>query len=319
MSRILKSFVNDFDIRKQAQELGIPVWQTPSFLFVLMGVIIIIVMTAIYFISSRYDSPEILVASEAGVVMVLFTIGNFIIRSVKQLAEVNKMKSEFVSIASHQLKTPLAEINWEIELLISKNQEGLNEKQKALLHDIAKSNAKMARLVNDLLDVARIEQGKLTLMREKADVFGLISKVVENNEILARANNAEIKVERPEKLPEILLDRRRISVVLDNLISNAIKYIKKKGLVEISVFQKDNNIIVSVKDNGIGIPQYQHENVFEKFFRSDNAARYQVAGTGLGLYISKNIVEQSGGNIWFKSELGSGSEFCFSLPVEINR
>lgn len=318
MRRILKNIIDDFNIRKQAQELGLPVWQTPSVLFVLMGIIIIIVMTAVYFISQKYNEPEILILSEAAVVVVLFTIGNFIIQSVEQMAKVNKMKSEFVSIASHQLKAPLAEVSWEIELLLSKNQEGLNERQRELINRISKSNDRMGKLVNDLLDVARIEQGKLALVREKFAISELIDRVVDNNRILAQAGNVQIKVSKSKGVSEVFADRRRIGVVLDNLISNAIKYTKNKGLVKVSVSRIGERVIICVKDNGIGIPKHQRENVFEKFFRSDNAARYQVAGTGLGLYIAKNIVEQSGGRIWFESEAGIGSTFCFSLPLNNN-
>jgi signal transduction histidine kinase len=315
MNKILKSIVDDFNIKKQADDLGIPVWQTPSVLFIMMGVVIIAIMTAVYFISQKYNSPEILVLSEVAVVTVLFTIGNFIIQSVEQMAKVNKMKSEFVSIASHQLKAPLAEINWEVELLLSRHQDGMNERQKELVGRISKSNERMGRLVNDLLDVARIEQGKLALNREKVDIISLVNRVVENNRILAQANNVQIKISKPKTLPEILVDRRRINVVLDNLISNAIKYITKKGLVKVAISRVGDRIIICVQDNGIGIPSKQREHVFEKFFRSDNVARYQVSGTGLGLYIAKNIIDQSGGKIWFESKEDIGSTFCFSLPV----
>ncbi len=318
MRKIFKNFVNDLDIRKQAEELGVPFWQAPSFLFILMGLIIIIVMTAVYFLSRAYDYPEILILSEAGIVAILFTIGNFIIQSVEQLAKINKMKSEFVSIASHQLKTPLAEISWEIELFLSKNLEGLNEKQRDLISRIEKSNIKMTRLVNDLLDATRIEQGKLLLVKEKVNVLKLVDQVVQNNKIIAQANNVQIKVKKPENLPEVLIDKRRVGVVLDNLISNAIKYIRKKGLVRISFNQIGKDIIFSVEDNGVGIPSEQQSNIFEKFFRGSNVTRYQISGTGLGLYIAKNIVEQSGGRIWFKSAPEAGSTFYFSLPLKNN-
>jgi signal transduction histidine kinase len=257
--------------------------------------------------------------SEVAVVTVLFTIGNFIIQSVEQAAKVNKMKSEFVSVASHQLKTPLAEISWEIELLLSKNQEGLNEKQKDLIMRVSKSNERMGRLVNDLLDVARIEQGRLALVKEKFNIVEIANKVIDNNKILAQANNVQLIINKNRDIPEIYGDRRRIGVVFENLISNAIKYIKSKGLVKITFNQVGDKIIACVKDNGIGIPSNEHNNVFEKFFRSDKVIRYQVAGTGLGLYIAKNIIDQSGGKIWFDSKEEEGSTFCFSLPIDFKK
>ena len=195
MNTVLKRIIDDANIKKQAEDLGLPVWRTPSVLFIFMGVVIIVAISAVYISSQKYADPEILIISEVIVTIFLFTIGNFIIQSVEQVAKMNKMKSEFVSIASHQLKAPLAEINWETELLMSRNSEGLNEKQKELIERIEKSNTRMARLVNDLLDVARIEQDKLLMNSENVDLGDIIEKVIENNSILARANNVEIKFE----------------------------------------------------------------------------------------------------------------------------
>ncbi len=296
-----------------------PVWQAPSFLFIVMGVVIVVIMSVVYLITQKYDAPEVLILSEIAIVTLLFTVGNFIIQSIEQMAKTNKMKSEFVSIASHQLKGPLAQINWEVELLLAKNREGLNEKQCAIIKRIADSNERMARLVNDLLDVARIDQGSLVLNQERFDLLQLVKKVVENNRFLAKANNVEIEIVCKENQKIVINgDRRRIGIVLDNLLSNAIKYINRKGLVKIKIVKKKHEVLVSVKDNGIGIPLWQQDNVFEKFFRSANASRYQITGTGLGLYISKNFVEKSGGKMWFKSEENKGSEFFFTLPLEDN-
>ena len=119
MGSLKQKIINEFNLKKQADDLGIKVWQTPSFLFIVMGVIIVAAMTGVYVISKHYDSIEVLVLSESIVVALLFTIGNFIIKSVEEVAKSNKMKSEFVSIASHQLKTPISEMKWEIELLLS--------------------------------------------------------------------------------------------------------------------------------------------------------------------------------------------------------
>jgi len=314
-------FIRKFNIKQEAEDLGVSVWQAPSFLFFLMGLFIILVMVVIYFISQFYDSPEVLVISESVVVVVIFSIGNSIIKSMEQIARVNKMKSEFVTIASHQLKTPLSQMNWELELLLSKNQSGLSEKQLEIANTIRQSQETMARLVNDLLDVARIDQGRLVLNKEKVDLLEIIDAVINNNKILAKSSNVEISVIKPKKLPEIIGDKKRIAVVVDNLISNAVKYIEEKGFVEIKVEEGDGKINVYVKDNGVGIPDNQQNSVFQKFFRSNNAVRYQTEGTGLGLYISKNIVEQLGGKMWFKSIEGIGSSFWFYLPInnDVNR
>lgn len=311
----LITFANRFNIKKEAEDLGVSFWQAPSFLFVMMGFFIVIVMTVVYIISRFYDSPEILIASETAVVIVIFSVGNVIIQSIEQIARANKIKSEFITIASHQLKTPLSQMNWELEILFSKYKDGLTDKQIELISTVKRSHETMTRLVNDLLDVARIDQGRFVLNKEKMDISKVINEVIEDNKILAKASNVEINFIKPEKIPEIFGDKKRIGVVLDNLVSNAVKYVEKKGFVEIKLESDDKNVTVYVKDNGVGIPEDQQNKVFQKFFRSNNVVKYQTEGTGLGLYISKNTVEQSGGKIQFKSIEGVGSDFWFSLPI----
>lgn len=295
--------------------MGVSVWRTPSFLFIIMGLFIVAIMYAVYVIARFYDSVEVLVISESAVIIIILSIGNIIIQSVEQIARANKIKSEFVTIASHQLKTPLSQMNWELEILLSKYKSGLTEKQLEIIKIIQRSHETMARLVNDLLDVARIDQGRFVLNKEKVNLLEIIDMIVEENSILAKASNVKISVIKPEKIPEITADKKRIGVAIDNLVSNAVKYIDKKGVVEIKVEADGKNINVYVKDNGVGIQEDQQDKVFQKFFRSDNAVKYQTEGTGLGLYISKNIIEQSGGKMDFKSIEGVGSDFWFSLPI----
>lgn len=315
MSFSWQKIADEFNLKKQADELGVKVWQSPSFLFILMGFIIIMAMTGVYFAARNYDSPEIFIISEFLIVIVLFTVGNVLIRGVEQIAHANKMKTEFVSIASHQLKTPLAAVNWEIELLVSKYFEGLNAKQREIIDEIGRANAKMGRLVNDLLDVARIDQGRLALGKEAVDMAVVVREVLESNRILAKAHGVKLVLDAQEGLPAVSGDKQHLVVVLDNLVSNAIKYIGKGSKVEALVRERDGFVEVSIKDDGVGIPKIQQGKLFQKFFRSDNAVRNQTEGTGLGLYIAKNIIKQSGGKMWFFSEEGKGSVFSFNLPA----
>jgi signal transduction histidine kinase len=308
-------FVNDLNLKKQAEELGVKVWQTPSFLFLMLGIVTIAIMTATYFISKTYDSPEFVIISEASVVIMILIIGNSIIRIVDQMIRINKMKSEFVSVASHQLRTPLSAIKWETELLLSKFKKGLNQKQLKNVENIDMLSHRMIRLVNDLLDVARIEQKRLVLKKESVDLGKITEEITTEMAPIMKARNIEMALSLNKKDLKVMGDSARLKMVVDNLLNNSIKYTTNRGKIEIKIGKKDNNLVFCIKDNGVGIPEEQQKRIFDKFFRSDNIVKYQTEGTGLGLYISKNIIEQLGGKIWFQSVENLGSIFSFSLPI----
>src|SRR3990167_6432703 len=198
--------INDFNIKKQADELGISVWKTPSFLFIVMGIVVMAAMTLVYFISRDKSSPELLILSEIIVVIVIMSIGNSVIQSVEQIAKVNKMKSDFISIVSHQLK---------------------------IISSISEANRRIVKLTNDLLDVARFDQGRFILNKEKINIAEIIREVIQNNLIMAQANNVRIEFSNNGTIPEIIGDKKRIGVVVDNFLTNAIKYTKEKGKVGI--------------------------------------------------------------------------------------
>jgi signal transduction histidine kinase len=311
-------FVNDLNLKKQAEDLGVGVWQTPSFLFLMLGVVTISVMTATYYISKVYDNPELVIVSEFAVVAFILIIGNSIIRVVDQVIRLDRMKSEFVSVASHQLRTPLSAIKWETELLLSKFRKGLNQKQLKNVENIDTLSQRMIRLVNDLLDVARIEQKRLVLRKESVDLGKITEEIVTEITPIAKARNIEIVYGLNKKNPKVDGDSARLKMVVENLLNNSIKYTTNRGKIEIKIGKKENNLVFSIKDNGVGIPEEQQKRIFDKFFRSDNIVKYQTEGTGLGLYISKNIVEQLGGSIWFQSVENLGSIFGFSLPISKN-
>ncbi|HEX8974369.1 MAG TPA: HAMP domain-containing sensor histidine kinase [Patescibacteria group bacterium] len=315
MEQIKRRIIDEFNLRKQADDLGVKVWQTPSFMFIVMGLVIVAAMTGVDIISQYYDSPNVLIVSETLVVSILFIIGYFVIHSIESVAQANKMKSEFVAIASHQLKTPIAEMNWQTELLLSKFHEGLSEKQAEIVHEIVHSSSKMARLVNDLLDVARIDQGQLALTKDRVDMCTLVKDVVDSEMAFAKTAGVQVRNTCPAASFEVIGDRRRLSVALDNLISNAIKYTEKGGIVEVILEANGQELQICVRDNGVGIPRSEQVRIFQKFFRSNNSVKNKTDGTGLGLYIAKNIVEQSGGKLWFQSIEHAGSEFYFTLPL----
>jgi len=153
------------------------------------------------------------------------------------------------------------------------------------------------------------------LRKEAVDVSKIINESVEDLLPLAKAKNLQIMVNKKGEIKEIIADSARIRVVIENLLSNSVKYTRTRGRIEVELFNSDGFVVFSIKDDGVGIPAEQQKQVFSKFFRSDNAVRYQTDGTGLGLYIAKNIVEQSGGKIWFQSKEDTGTVFNFSLPM----
>lgn len=313
---VTRKIIGEFNIKKQAENLGVSVWQAPSLMFIVMGIVSISSMLALYHFLRDERSVEVLVITEALTVTIIFTIGSVVIRNFEVIAQANKMKSEFVSIASHQLKAPLSKIGWAAELLILKYEKGLTKAQKKIIERIVDANDEMNRLVKDLLDVARIDKGSLFLEDDQLELNKIVEEVVKNNQDLAKNFDVRLSMAIGNDIPVIIGDKRRISIVIDNLVTNAIKYTDGGGFVEITLKIEKNNLVCCVKDNGVGIPEDQQDNIFDKFFRSENAAKLRVSGTGLGLYIAKNTIDQSGGHMWFRSIEHIGSLFCFSLPIK---
>lgn len=240
-------------------------------------------------------------------------------RTMTHMDEISRMKSEFVSIVSHQLRTPLSAIKWFLETLIeNKRQDPMSDRQKDYLQQAYQSNERMILLINDLLSVSRLESGK---MAEKdmnpIQVVDTFNSVVEELQAFARANNVEIQVNLDKNtLPAVRTDENHIRQVIQNITSNAIKYTRGKQTVTINGTIEGDKVIFSVTDQGIGINEEDKKRLFDPFFRADNALATQAEGSGLGLYICKLLLEFNNGAIWFESQEGVGSTFYFSLPIE---
>ncbi len=245
--------------------------------------------------------------------------GAIILHDITRLKEIDQMKTDFVYIASHQLRTPLTGIKWFIKLLekeIVKNGN-ITTREKECLEQIALSNDIIIKLVNDLLNVSRIETGhKFKIEKSSFGLSGLIKEILKDNIVGVKGNGITIKVNsRPVKL-KLKADRTKIRQVIHNLVNNAIKYSGKGGIVEIIIKQDKKLTVISVADSGIGIPKNQQQNIFGKFFRADNASAKGLPGSGLGLYMAKAIVEAHDGEMSFKSAVNKGSTFIFTLPNE---
>lgn len=234
-----------------------------------------------------------------------------VFRDATREREINRMKSEFVSLASHQLKTPMTGIKWMSELILKEN---LSDKQKDYMNDIHQCTNKLVNLIDDLLNLSRIETGhKFNIVKRKTDLNEIIEEIIANNQKFALLKNVDIQYEKnPFKLL-LDIDREKIKQAMDNIINNAVKYSYDSGKVFVSIKKKDNKAIIKIKDSGIGIPLVQHKRIFEKFFRADNVDQSDH-GTGLGLSISKLLIEAQGGHIWFESGKDSGTIFYVQFP-----
>lgn len=236
------------------------------------------------------------------------------LRDVTKQREIDQMKTDFVSTVSHELRTPLTSIKEGVSIVSDGTAGEINENQRRFLSIAEKNIDRLARLIGDLLDVSRIEAGRLEIKRELVDVVNLAQEVV--NTLRPRADDKGIILEAllPTSFPQIYADPDKITQVLANLVDNAIKFTDEGGRITIQAEEKNEHIEVSVTDTGRGIPPEELDEVFDKFKQVGRRAGGGPAGTGLGLSISKSIIEAHGGKIWAQSDLGKGSKFAFSLP-----
>ena len=242
------------------------------------------------------------------------TIGfTLTLRDVTQEQQVSQMKSDFVSFVTHQLRTPLAGIKWMLEL--AAQAPDLNEDAAANVHDARQAAERLIGLVNDLLDVSRLESGRLKVEPRPTDVGALTRSVLDDLATLVRDRGHRLSVAVGEALPTVMVDPQLLRQVILNLVSNAIKYTPAGGDVAVRIGVRDHALRWEVKDSGIGIPEASRERLFEKFYRAENVNTIETEGTGLGLYIVRLIVEKFGGEVRCESEEGKGSTFIFTLPV----
>jgi signal transduction histidine kinase len=236
----------------------------------------------------------------------------------ERLKELDQLKSDLMSMVAHDFRTPLTVIKGYTALMIDGDTGTISETQQEFLKTIDESADRLLNLINDFLDVTKIESGKLEIKYIEFDIGELIVSVVkEFNEVYQKKNiSLHLNIQEQDKLIKIEADRDRIRQVLDNLIGNAIKYTPENGHVFIEAVElENNNVRISIRDTGIGIPIEEQKKVFDKFFRTKVGQQFS-SGTGLGLSIVKNIIEKHNGSITVESELGNGSTFTLILPRE---
>ncbi len=271
-------------------------------------------------VSVQYTMAKIPVAGTCSPIR--DTKGNIIgvivvFRDVTQLRELDQMKNNFLSTAAHQLRTPLGSMRWSAELLINGDFGKLPKAAKEIVRQIYDNNVRMVLLVNDLLDVSRIDSEKGREEKQLVDIATLLQEIIHTMQSEARKRSVKIILTLPkEPLPLLLMPAKHLYEALENLVSNGIKYNKKRGILTLTVQRDASAILLTVADTGIGIPKEDTAKIFSKFFRSANAVLKETEGSGLGLSVVKSYLEESGAKISFTSEENIGTTFLVEFPLD---
>lgn len=234
-------------------------------------------------------------------------------RTNDKLKEMDETKDEFISMASHQLRTPLTSVKGYLSMVLEGDMGKVNPKQEKLLDQAFISSQRMVYLIADLLNVSRLKTGKFVIMSAPANLADIVEGELNQLNEVAKGKKVKIVYKKPKNFPSLLLDETKIRQVVMNFADNAIYYTQAGGRVEIEVKEDKNNIYFTVKDNGLGIPKEEQKNLFTKFYRASNARKVRPDGTGLGLFMAKRVVAAQGGSILFESTEGKGSIFGFSF------
>ena len=281
-----------------------------------MGCAQILAILTTYKIAKIYQEPEIAALIVLAVSAMIFFIGQIIINSFERIAISSLAKSEFISIISHQLRSPMSAIKWQLDMLLSEDlKKNLStDKFGEFLKGVYEQNERMIKSVNDLLEVNRIEDGDMVLNPESFSLQALTEQVVNQYTKEALLMNVKISVSLgSDQL--VYADKIRVKRVIEYLLDNAVKYSLNGGSIEIDIEHEGKNILWKITDQGAGIPQKDQKRIFDKFFRSKNVARYKTSGSGIGLFIAKSIISLSKGKMGFFSSENKGSIFWFTLPT----
>jgi signal transduction histidine kinase/CheY-like chemotaxis protein len=241
----------------------------------------------------------------------------YVFRDVTREREVDRMKTEFVALVSHELRTPLTSIKGYVDLILEGEVGEINAQQEKFLNIVGNNATRLVSLINDLLDISRIESGKVGLTRDRLDLAAIIQNVANSLAPQIEAKRQTLAVELPAWLPGVWGDADRVTQIVTNLLSNAYKYTPLGGTLRIAAdaTRLSGFVRVDITDSGVGLSADEQEKLFTKFYRARNRATQDVGGTGLGLSITRSLVEMHGGEISVQSAPGAGSTFAFTLPV----
>ncbi|MFQ5492591.1 MAG: ATP-binding protein [Candidatus Dojkabacteria bacterium] len=243
-----------------------------------------------------------------------------VVRDITKQKEIDLAKSEFVSMVSHQLRTPVTTLNWYSEMILEGAEGSMDEEKIQYVHEIQRATQRMLDLINALLNVSRIELGTIPITPEETDIVEMARTVISEHRPGIDKKRINLTENFAENLPKMMLDPKIMRMVFNNLLSNSIKYTPEEGSITVDMYLdkkdgQDEHLMFKISDTGMGIPEEQKDRIFEKMFRADNIKELDVDGTGLGLYITKSVLEKFGGRVWFESELHKGSTFYVSIPI----
>lgn len=307
--------LTSLNVFEQCRRYKVSLWTCAPFLFIVMGAINIAGMIATAVIAQRFsDDPAVVVISVSMMTAFLFVVGNAVVTSFQRLADASRIKSEFVNIVSHQLRSPLSAIKWQLEIMHDQMRLVTGPAAQAI-STIMRQNERMIELVNDLLEVNRIEDDRVILRPVEIALDEFVEQVVKNYQPLAEQLGLKLSVSVDSRGLRVFADEGKLRWITENLLDNAIHYTKTGGDVGVRIFAQKGDARVEVTDTGVGIPLADHAMIFTKFFRSENTLRLRAEGTGLGLYLVKSLVRAMRGKVGFASLEGKGSTFWFSLPL----
>ncbi len=240
-----------------------------------------------------------------------------VIRDITREKMISKSKSEFISIAAHQLRTPLSAVKWAMKLVIDGDMGPLNPEQAQFLNRGYETNQKMISLVNDLLNVARIEDGRFGYSFKESNIMEVINMIINSSKLASRERSVEVVlINNAPDIKPFVFDAEKMALAIQNLLDNALKYTNPGGKVTMEVFVEGDYLKMKVVDTGVGVPKNQLSRLFSKFFRAENVIHMQTSGSGLGLFIVKNIIVRHGGDITVESEEGKGTTFTLIIPMK---
>jgi signal transduction histidine kinase len=235
------------------------------------------------------------------------------------LKRLEELRKEFVFIAAHELRTPVTATKWSLSLVLDGTLGAVPDAFRDTLEKIKTANDRLVQLVNDILEIARNDAGRLKIQVASHDIAEAIRAIIAEAEPLAKEKNIALTYSELPDMPRVLMDPDRVKEIVMNFISNAIKYNRQGGFVKIYHERAGDKFATHVEDNGFGIAEEDQKHMFEKFFRSESREIKEIIGTGLGLFITRELVEKMNGTVWFRSVAGQGSRFSFSLPVSSSR